>query len=153
MRVKWTLDKPWQKFWPWTPADTKDLGDELLEGRDQAEVWTSLDQRNPTLGALEEYQLFAGQREVMWGELPLTGVTVVPELISVPERGTEFRLVEQNSVPKPRMVGPLIRADWEMPTSMPDQMHSKLNSWEEFSMSKSHRLSSVGSHRKRMEER
>jgi hypothetical protein len=41
-RVKWKSETPSQKFWLWTPRETKDLGNKDLEGRTQEEIWKVL---------------------------------------------------------------------------------------------------------------
>jgi hypothetical protein len=48
-----------------------------------------------------------GQDEVNWSNLPVNDLTIVPTVIPVVERGTEFAIVNQNTVRRPREVGRL----------------------------------------------
>jgi hypothetical protein len=116
-RVKWRLEKPAQKFWIWTSAGIKDFGNEDLENRTQEEVWSSLRRRNSFLRRYSEYQLFIGQNEVGWMDLPLVDLTVVLMVIPVGDRGVEFKLLDRNSVPRPREVGHLTRAAFQLFTA------------------------------------
>jgi hypothetical protein len=93
------------------------LGNEDLEGRTQEEVWRSLSQRNPGLRAFIEYQLFVGQEEVGWRDLPRIDVTMVPKVIQVSDRGPEFKLIDRHNVPLPRTVGQLTRVGCQLFTA------------------------------------
>jgi hypothetical protein len=108
--VKWTLEIPSQKFWCWFPSDVRDLGNEDLEGRSREEVWHSFRLRNADLLEFGAYRMFCGQREINWSDLPQNEVTLVPTVISVFERGREFKLIDRLSVPRPRQVGHLTPA-------------------------------------------
>jgi hypothetical protein len=113
--VKWTLEQPSQKFWCWFPSGVRDLGNEDLDGRTREEVWQSLRTRNPGLHEFEAYRLFCGQREVQWSDLPRNDLTLVPTVIPPPaDRGSSFEIVKQNEVPRPRTVGQLIRAAFQV---------------------------------------
>jgi hypothetical protein len=56
---------------------------------------------------LDEHRLFVKQDEMNWPNLPVLKLTVVPTVIPVVERGTEFAIVNQNTVLRPREVGRL----------------------------------------------
>jgi hypothetical protein len=114
IRVKWTLDKPTQKFWLWKPSGTIGLGSEELEGRTREEVWRSLQLRNPEMREFEDYRLFEKQREVNWTDLPIADLTAVPKVIPVVERGRELQLVNHTTLPRPRNVGRLTPMAFEI---------------------------------------
>jgi hypothetical protein len=101
LKVKWTLDAPTQKFWCWTPSGVKDFGSEELDGRSREEIWQSLRARNAGLGEFGEYRMFEGQNEVNWSNLPIIDLTLVPTVIPVTERGTEFHIVDHTKVLRP----------------------------------------------------
>jgi hypothetical protein len=105
--ARWTLGTPTQKFWLWKPSGTIDMGSEELDGRSREEIWRSLQRRNPDLREFGEYRPFVKQDEVNWSNLPVNDLTVVPTVIPVVERGIEFAIVNQNTVPRPREVGRL----------------------------------------------
>jgi hypothetical protein len=102
IRAKWTLNAPTQKFWLWKPSGRVDMGSEEWDGRSTEEIWRSLQRRNADLRDFGEYRLYVKQDEVNWSNL-----TVVPTVIPVFERGTEFAIVNRNTVPEPRDVGRL----------------------------------------------
>jgi hypothetical protein len=108
------LDKPTQKFWCWKPSGIKDLGNEELDDRSREEVWRGLQLRNPELKEFEDYRMFEGQREVGWSDLPIADLTVVPKVIQVVERGSEFRIVDHATVPRPRNVGRLTPMEFQI---------------------------------------
>jgi hypothetical protein len=117
MRVNWRMAKEYQKLLLWTPTGDKDLGGEELERREQNEVWTSLRLRNAELLKLREYRPFTSQIEINWSDLPKQGVIAVSRVIPTKDRGTEFRLLDLNSVPRPRTVGLLVRVTWKLFTN------------------------------------
>jgi hypothetical protein len=79
-QVKWQMDQETQEFLLWTPDGEKDLGDDVLEGRSQNEVWQELRISNSSLGLedFSEYQTFLGQDLVRLEDLPVPGMILIP---------------------------------------------------------------------------
>jgi hypothetical protein len=67
IRVHVILDTPMQKFWLWQHSGTRDLGSEDLDGRTRAQIWESIQIRNPDVRSFNEYRMFRGQDEVEIG--------------------------------------------------------------------------------------
>jgi hypothetical protein len=61
--------------------------------------------------------MFSGQREIRWSDLPQIDVTLVPTVIPPANRGVSFEIVKQSEVPRPRSVGHLTRADFQVFTT------------------------------------
>jgi hypothetical protein len=120
IRVNWKMEQPYQKFWIWTPTGEVDLGDEPLDGRQPKDVWASLRIRSPTLGNQADYRIVTGQREVCWKDIPVLHLVLVQRVIPTTDRGTEFHLIDLNSAPAPRDVGPLIPVTWQLFTNTRD---------------------------------
>jgi hypothetical protein len=47
-----------------------DLGDVELDNRPAEELWRSLKSRNPDMGKRTRYQLFVGNEQIHWTDLP-----------------------------------------------------------------------------------
>jgi hypothetical protein len=91
-QARWQMDQDTQKFFLWTPDGEKDLGDEVLEGRSQNEIWQEPPVANSSL-ALEEfndYQMYLGQDLVTWEDLPLRNTSLFP-------KASQFQTAEMNS--------------------------------------------------------
>jgi hypothetical protein len=110
------LESRSRKFWCRFPSGARDLGSEDLDNRTREEVWRSLQLRNPDVRNLGEYRMFCGQREINWSDLPQNEATLVPTVLPTGERGSEFKLVDHTNVPRPRLVGNLVRAAFQVCT-------------------------------------
>jgi hypothetical protein len=84
------LGTPSQRFQLWKPSGVVDIGTEELDGRSREEIWRSLQRRSPDLREFGEYRLYVKQDEVNWSNLLVIDLTIVPTVIPVVERGTEF---------------------------------------------------------------
>jgi hypothetical protein len=78
IRVQVTLDTPMQKFWLWQHSGQYDLGSEDLDGRSKDEIWRALQVRNPMMKNFKDYCMFKGQDEVLWENLPVLDMVLVP---------------------------------------------------------------------------
>jgi hypothetical protein len=114
LRVQVTLDSPVQRFYVWQTGTRFDMGDLELIGRSRDEIWQTLRSRNPLLRLLPEYRLFNGQEEISWENLPVPNLTLVPTVIPVGHRGTEFKIVDRPRVNRPREYGPLTRMSYQV---------------------------------------
>jgi hypothetical protein len=81
LKIKWQLEQDTQKFLLWTPNGAIDLGDEVIEGRSQDEVWREVAISDSHLGPgdLNEYRTFLGQSQLRWEDLPIPGMILVPK--------------------------------------------------------------------------
>jgi hypothetical protein len=115
LRVQIKVGIPTQRLSVWEPATgLRDLGEIELDGKSFQETWGLLRADFPTLLGSVNYDLFQGQTEIRWGELPLPNVTAVPKLIPTPLRGASFNICDHLQTPRLREVGHLVQANLQV---------------------------------------
>jgi hypothetical protein len=115
LRVNIKVGTPTQWLSVWEPATgLRDLREVELDGKSFSEAWGLLRRNFPTLLGSVNYDLFQGQTEVQWGDLPLQNVTAVPKLIPTLLRGASFNICDHLQTPRLREAGHLVQANLQV---------------------------------------
>jgi hypothetical protein len=115
VRVQIEVGTPTQRLSVWEPATgLRDLGEIDLDGRSFQETWGFLRVDFPTLLGSDNYDLFQGQTEVRWSDLPLPNVTAIPKLIPTLLSGASFNICDHLQVPRLREAGQLVQANLQV---------------------------------------
>jgi hypothetical protein len=114
LKIHVTVNAPPVRFQVWQGNKLEDLGEEEFDGRSKEEIWTSIQTRYPEVKAIGAYRLFNGRERVLWENLPIPEVTLVPKNIPTGDRGREFRIIDYPQVPRPREVGKLTQMHYQI---------------------------------------
>jgi hypothetical protein len=78
------------------------------------ERWRALRMNNPTLRERTQYEWYSGTDRVVWKDLPVPEVTLIPRDIPIPERGGNVEYVDLDEEAGLRSAGPRIPIKWQL---------------------------------------
>jgi hypothetical protein len=115
LRVQIKIGALIQRMSVWDPAaGLRDLGEIELDGKSFSEAWGLLRRNFSGLMGSDNYDLFQGQTEIQWRDLPLQNVTAVPKLIPTLLRGASFNICDHLQTPRLREAGHLVQANLQV---------------------------------------
>jgi hypothetical protein len=102
------MEQDTQAFRLWTLNGEVDLGEVVIEGREQWQVWQEIRINNTRLGLgeFDDFQMDVGQNPMRWSDVPCADMTLIPMTIIFADRGSHFRFVDRNATLKPHFGGP-----------------------------------------------